>query len=755
MKNVNLDQLASVPEKKRREILKSMLAMSVAGVGTILQGCGGGAGSFSDASGTGSQGGTISPNGTTAPSGTTSPPLAVKAISSFSIPILPDTQFYPRYASEKMGELYQKLYKTINPLYSNPFKTQTQWIAAHSADLKIPFTIHLGDVVDQSWYYTAEGSSPWTSSTNLVANGQLNSDQVNKEWELASQAMQVLEVAKCPYSICAGNHDVGAIGHDMQWGPDWGVGVTGFNNDDGYQDGGSHRSGIFQPYLQVFPTERAKQQATFGGRHASGFHEYHVFSAEGNKFLVLSLSWRASDDALAWANQVIASNSTIPVILVNHQLMGIGSDGSTAADTAYSNYLWDKLIKNNDQIFMAVSGHYHGSCTKIKQNAFGNDVVLMVVDYQMAYMGGNGLLRLYDFDLTNNKITASSFSPWVPVKPSSTLNQFDVAWLTDSNQSFSLDFQFAKRFSSFNKNFNIPVGTSTQALTDIAKFLILTNYNQAPQKAVVLPTGSDDYPKVANTLAHWRFFNSAAAEGDAFPYQAGQQIKDASTAGVNPISLHTELGKPGDLIWSKDHHPLSAAPGSLRFLNSTGTRASYFTTDPNSSLNTEPFSNGYTVEAFIKIDPGFDASVNGWMGILYRLGPRSELTGFASDDGDCCLMFALSNLMEIQWEIVPVDQNTNLTCWSGSISAGQWLHIAVVNNPSDSYSTTLYVEGAPVLRNNSGMNGVRSVKPAAQMAVGCGQWAGDMSTGFLGSLGEIRIVGTPLTSDKWLTARAS
>ncbi|AMP00190.1 concanavalin A-like lectin/glucanases superfamily protein [Collimonas arenae] len=677
------------------------------------------------------------------------------AISSFSIPILPDTQFYPRYASEKMGELYQKLYTAINPLYNNPFKTQTQWIAAHGADLKIPFTIHLGDVVDQSWYYTAEGSSPWTSSTNLVANGQLNSDQINKEWELASQAMQVLEVAECPYSICAGNHDVGAIGHDMQWGPDWGIGVTGFNNDDGYQDGGNHRSGIFQPYLQVFPTERAKQQATFGGRHSSGFHEYHVFTAEGNKFLVLSLSWRASDDALAWANQVIASNSTIPVILVNHQLMGIGSDGTTAADTAYSNYLWEKLIKNNDQIFMAVSGHYHGSCTKIKQNAFGNDVILMVVDYQMAYMGGNGLMRLYDFDLTNNKITASSFSPWVPVKPSSTLNQFDVAWLTDSNQSFSLDFQFAKRFSSFNKNFITPVGTSTQALTDIAKSLILTNYIQAPQKAVVLPTGSDDYPKVANTLAHWRFFNNAASEGDAFPYQAGQQIKDASTAGTNPISLHIELGMPGDLIWSKDHHPLSAAPGSLRFLNSTGTRASYFTTDPNSSLNTEPFSNGYTVEAFIKIDPGFDANVNGWMGILYRLGPRSELAGFASDDGDCCLMFALSNLMEIQWEIVPTNQNTNLTCWSGSISAGQWLHIAIVNNPSDSYSTTMYVEGAPVLRNNSGMNGIRYVKPADQMAIGCGQWAGGMSTGFLGSLGEIRIVGVPLTSDKWLTARAN
>ncbi len=293
------------------------------------------------------------------------PPL--KKISSFTISVLPDTQFYPRYASEKMGELYQKLYSGIEPKYDNPFKTQTQWIAQNAKLLKMPFTIHLGDIVDQSWYYTSEKSTPWSASTDLVGNGQIGNGQVTKEWELASQAMQVLEAAQCPYSICAGNHDVGAIDSDMQWGPDWGVGVTGFANNDGYQDGGSHRVGLFEPYLQVFPAERAKRLATFGGRHVSGFHEYHVFEAEGNKFLVLSMSWRASDDAIGWANQVIQANKTLPVILVNHQLVGIGSDGKTAADTAYSNYMWDKLIKDNDQIFMAVSGHYHGSCTSTKK----------------------------------------------------------------------------------------------------------------------------------------------------------------------------------------------------------------------------------------------------------------------------------------------------------------------------------------------------------------------------------------------------
>ncbi|WP_295983815.1 LamG-like jellyroll fold domain-containing protein [uncultured Variovorax sp.] len=167
------------------------------------------------------------------------------------------------------------------------------------------------------------------------------------------------------------------------------------------------------------------------------------------------------------------------------------------------------------------------------------------------------------------------------------------------------------------------------------------------------------------------------------------------------------------------------------------------------------YVGGNGLEAFVYIDPGFDATRNGWMGIMYRLGAQSNLPGFGSGDGDCALMFAFSNLIEFQWEIVPVGQATSLPCWSGGVSAGQWLHVAIVNEPSKSYSTTMYVEGAPVLRNNTNMKGIQFVAATQQVAIGCAQWAGNMSTGFLGSIGEIRIVGAPLTSDKWLTARAA
>jgi len=713
-----LNNLAGVSELKRRTVLKSLFAMSMVSLSAPLTGALGGC---ADA--------------------------ASKKISSFSIAVLPDTQFYPRYASEKDGELYQKDYVGIAPQYDNPFKTQTQWIVANKTALNIPFTIHVGDVVDQVSYYTSEKSGAWTAATDLIGNNQLTNGTVIKEWELSSQAMQVLENAGCPYSICAGNHDVTSMGPDFSG-----------NNSDGYQDGGSYRQGV-QPYLQVYPTARASKQSTFGGRHSSGFHEYHIFTAEGNQFLVLSMSWRASDDAIAWANQVIKSNPTLPVILVNHQLMTIGSDGSTAANTAYFEYLWMNLIYNNDQIFMAVNGHYHGSCTTTKTNAAGNDVFLMVVDYQMAYMGGNGLMRMYEFDLTNGKILATSFSPWVPLKPTTLLNAFDVAWLTDSNQEFTLDVDFTKRFSGFATNFKIPVGTYAQNFSDVAKKTILSNYIQPAETSYTPAKNAQDFPVVDGTLAHWRFYNSSAKDGDLFsPYQAGQAIADSSKAAANPITLMTWMGgQAGDLVWSTDHHLASSAPGSLQFLHSTKTRANYFVTAQGAPLNTELFPNGYTVEAFVKIATNFDPNINSWMGILYRLGPNWDfgtLSGDDTDGGDCPAMLAVSNLLEFQWETASASgwPPVTATCWSGGVSAGQWMHVAIVNDPTAG-ATTMYVEGAPVLR-NAHVAGIRYINNQ-QTVVGAAQYGGNMNTGFLGSLGEIRIVNTPLKSTQWLTARAS
>jgi len=688
-------------DARRRVLVQAGLGgwlLPALGATSLLTACGSGSDDDDDAGNGGGDDG-----------GTTPPPAPAK-VSSFGLVVLPDTQFYSRYATEETGNQFRKLYG------SEPYLAQTQWIVRSAAALKVPFVIHLGDVVDQ------------------VGRPQ--------QWEVADTAMKVLEDGGVPYSILAGNHDVlRDIGYDRD--P---VGGTDADRDLSQE-----------PYLQWFGTERASKQPTFGGRHPSGFHEYHIFEAEGQQFLVLSLSWRASDDALAWASQVLQTHSSLPAILVNHQLLAIDNDSTSPLEVDYGLMLWDRLIRGHDQIFLTLNGHYHGAARLTKTNDFGNPVEEIVVDYQMAYQGGNGLLRFFEFDLTNNRIHALSFSPWVPEKPADTLNEFDQAMLTDANNQFSIEIDFAKRFAGFNPGFKAAAPTN-ESLAAAATALVLEGFEDRPAPPRTPAANDEDYPHVAETVAHWRFVGGAAGTAVA----AGTVIADKSgnNNGMTRAPLDQPAGNPAqldDLQWSADRHHLSAAPGSVQFRNAGGDRLSYFMTDAAAAINNETFANGYTVEAFIKLDKDWSAQTNAWMNIMARAGRRGNLPGFAGGLPESPpLQFAISNLREVQWEVIPEStvsgQRSSRTNWSGEIMVDTWLHIAVVNDPA-TRETTMYVEGAPVLRNAIDTVGLATL--GLPWAVGAGFWdGGPPGSGFLGALGEIRIVAKPLPPGQWLTARA-
>lgn len=692
---------AANPDKRRRALIKvglgSLLAPSV---GAALTACGGGD----------DDGAPASPAPETPPATPpANPPATPQQVSSFGLVVLPDTQFYSRYATVETGNQFKKRYG------SEPYLAQTQWIAANAAALKIPFVIHVGDVVDQ------------------VGRVQ--------QWEVADIAMKVLEDGKVPYSVLAGNHDVlQDIGYESD--PVGGTDAT--------------RDLAAEPYLQWFSRARASKQQTFRARDVSGFHEYHIFEAEGQRFLVLSLSWRVSDAGIQWARDVLRAHPTLPAILVNHQLIAIDADGVSPLEVDYGNMLWDKLIRSNDQIFMTVNGHHHGAAHLTKMNDFGHAVELMVVDYQMAYQGGNGLLRFYEFDLTNNAIRASSFSPWVAQKPRETVNEFDQAVLTEPNQQFSIAMNFAERFSGFNRTFQAPAASNT-SLTDAALAMILKNFAGTTPPAKKPAANAEDYPHVAETVAHWRFIGGAVDA--AVP--VGHAIEDKSGNGnvITRAGLTdppTNTAQLTDMVWSADRHYLSAAPSSVSFRNADGPRLSYFMTDVAASINAATFTTGYTVEFFIKIAKEWTASKNAWMNILTRAGRRGNLPGFSGGlPQSPPLQCAISNLKEVQWEVIPeqATPRSSRTNWSGEIMVDTWLHVAVVNDPV-ARETTMYVEGAPVLRNPIDSLGLATL--GLPWAVGAGFWdGGPPGSGFLGNIGEIRIVSKPLPPAQWLTARAS
>jgi hypothetical protein len=330
--------------------------------------------------------------------------------------------------------------------------------------------------------------------------------------------------------------------------------------------------------------------------------------------------------------------------------------------------------------------------------------------------------------------------------------------LTTANEEFSIDMDFSQRFGGFNKTFGVGEATIATSLVAQAKARILANYTEPTVTAPRAATGTEDYPKVANTLAHWRFFGGTVNQ--AVP--VGTVIADVT--GANP--LHRDAlnqggitgAQAGDIVWSDDRHYLSAAPGSVRFLNTNKNtpRLSYFLTDAAAPLNAQTLESGYTIEAFIKIDASWTSANQAWMNVMTRDGKRGSLSGYSGGDAESPpMLFAISSLREVQWEIVP-SQGTRSprTNWSGEIIAGGWVHVAIVND-AVSHNTTMYVEGAPVLRNTSNAQGLATLSAAMPWVIGGGSWDGDRADGFFGNIGEVRVVAAALTPSQWLTARAS
>lgn len=641
--------------------------------------------------------------------GVMEPAQAAGTVTSFALAVLPDTQFYSRYATTDEGQQFQRTYG------STPFAAQTQWIADNAAAYNIPFVIHLGDVVDQV--------------------GKPN------QWRVADEAMKQLETAGVPYSILAGNHDV-LTDYDYRYPSDQNSGTD------------AQRNLTSEPYLQWFPTSRAARQTTFKERHSSGFHEAHIFEAHGVKFMVLSLSWRISNSGIAWARDIIARNPGVPVIVSNHQLLNIDGDGISPLETEYGKMLWDKLIRDNDQIFMTLNGHHHGAAHLRKFNDFGNEVHQMVVDYQMDYQGGNAMMRLYELDLMGNKIDVMSFSPWVVQKPSNTLNQFDFAELQQPNNRFSIPINFKKRFAGFLR-WRPTVSTTGTAILPRVRSELLANYVEPVPPVTRPPADINDFPVVSDTYAHWRA-PANLTEGQVV--RVGEALPDIAGGFDMTRAPLQGQAQVGDVVWTKDKHHLSSAAGSVRFMNSDKTvgRLSAFLTAMGANVNGRSFWTGYTIEAFVKIPDDWNSDKHRWGNILGRQGNRGNVPGGyrGGDPEASSVLFAISSLREVQWEVVPASNSAYAqTNWSGELIRNTWYHVAVVNDPATA-TTTLYIDGAPVLRNvaNAG-TGTRSQNSPLPWIIGAGWWNGVLDDGYYGWVGELRLVGKPLTQDQWLTAR--
>jgi hypothetical protein len=275
---------------------------------------------------------------------------AVSADNSFTLVVLPDTQNYVR-ASATAGL----------------FTQQTEWIAAEIEQRgnprNIQFVSHVGDIV--------------------------NNGSDLEEWQRADASMSALDgVVK--YAVLPGNHDYAQRS----------VKELGTEN-----------------YLATFGPWRFAAETWYGGTDPSGNNSYQRFSAGGHEFIHLALEYKPTDNTpvrdpspVQWAQSVIDAFPHTPVILSTHDYVQDLSPGRSHAGIA----LWEQLVRRNDQIFLVLNGHSHdntGLYHSVGLNDAGREVIEVLQDFQAYENGGNGWLRLIEFNILGNRLEFETYSP--------------------------------------------------------------------------------------------------------------------------------------------------------------------------------------------------------------------------------------------------------------------------------------------------------------------------------------------------------
>ena len=319
------------------------------------------------------------------------PVYAADTLESWTMVVIPDTQ---RYTVESHDPGLQT------------FSTMTQWIVDNKDTLNIQMVMNEGDI----------------TGGNTAAT-----------WQVASDAMAILDNAGVPYSLTTGNHD-----HDT-WDPV-------FQNSPS-------RDTLLNNY---FTTARYEAMPTFGGTFEPGVtqNNYHLFTAGGTDYITMALEWGPRDETLTWADGVLTQYANRTAIITTHAYTysdGTRYDWATKGTSQDYNphcasygfstphdgtenvndgqEIWDKLITNHANVSMVLSGHLPwAGARQVSIGSQGQRVHELLAAY---HDPPQGWLRVMEFNPTEETVQVKTYSP--------VLDQY----MTDDANQFTLDLKLS------------------------------------------------------------------------------------------------------------------------------------------------------------------------------------------------------------------------------------------------------------------------------------------------------------------------
>ncbi|WP_462418446.1 LamG-like jellyroll fold domain-containing protein [Kytococcus sp. Marseille-QA3725] len=392
-----------------------ILGSGTAGLTGVLSGLGSGPAHAADATDTPADAETV-----------TSRPVGGQCAGDrqFTLAVMPDTQY-----------LFDD-----DSIHPEPLTASLKYLQRERRRQDIAFLAHLGD---------------------LTENG------LRHEVEAFDRAWDRLRHTGIPFSLLAGNHDVG---------------------NDTTDDRGQ------TPYLDAF--ERSTSDPGVLSVSPDGYSTAHTFTAAGREWMVLALDWRLSESGLAWADRVLTRHR-IPTILTTHELVHADAGDGAAQLSPYGAQLWDRLVRRHDHVFLTLNGHFWPSGRTTLTNDAGHETHLHLANYQQRYYGGAAMMRLYLFDLERGVIDVETLAPWVSERDPERRNEqmAEELVVTGELDRFTVEIDFDERFADFAPAPEMPEQSPAQVL-------------------------------VRDTVAYWRWDDQRGAT-----LLPGQQVRDLSGRG--------------------------------------------------------------------------------------------------------------------------------------------------------------------------------------------------------------------------------
>lgn len=239
--------------------------------------------------------------------------------------------------------------------YPDTYKMLTQWIADNKDDYNIQAVMYLGDMVN-------------------VGN--------DTQWANCKAATDILDAGGVCWMPMRGNHDP----------------------SDSFNATYSYDTYAAKPY--------------FGGSYDEDKLDqtYWTVTAGGREYLILSLGWNPSKEAVAWAEDIVKNNPEKNVIVTTHAFMYW--DGTHINDedldwpSTSGNYIWDTLGKY-ENVVLGIGGHigFPDLAYRTDKNGAGRDVTSILCDAQgIDYTYNLGMMMMFTFHQDSNSVDINWYS---------------------------------------------------------------------------------------------------------------------------------------------------------------------------------------------------------------------------------------------------------------------------------------------------------------------------------------------------------